>query len=116
MISRIITTALAIAVLVSAAQAKSQPIASSGDNRPLVSQKVRFADLNPSTEAGAERLAFRIRTAANEVCLGDDPTVRSGVGLEACMKATIAAVEARLNAPLVTAALDHQPGMTLAHR
>ena len=116
MITRAIIAALAIAVLVGAAECRAQPVATDGYGQPAVSQKVRFGDLDPTTRAGAQRLAFRIRTTANELCMGDDPTVRSGVGLDECMKATIAAVEVRLNQPLVTAALDHDTGMTLARR
>ncbi|HVN00146.1 MAG TPA: UrcA family protein [Caulobacteraceae bacterium] len=103
MIRTVLPAALALAAICGAAQAQTDvapyyPVVT-------VSQTVRFHDLDTSTSAGAERLAFRIRTAARSLCGGDNPAVRSGLGFEVCVRNSVEHAAMRLDNPMVSAAL-----------
>ena len=107
--------ALAIAALSGVAQA--QTVGPLAYGSPIARQIVRFGDLDPSTEAGAKRLAFRIRIAAQAVCGGDDLKVRFGAGFERCVSASLQQAAGDLNNSMVSGALGLTPsGMAYAHR
>jgi UrcA family protein len=102
----ILPAALAIATIASAAQAQSTgPVSYT----PAAHQTVRFGDLDTSTGDGAQRLAFRIRLSAQALCGGANPTVRNGMGFDACVKSAVEQSAKRLNQPMVTAALGLSP-------
>jgi UrcA family protein len=96
----------AAAVTVGSAKAAPQ----SAPPVQIVSDTVTYSDLDLNTAAGAQRMAFRLRVAANRVCGGDDPLVHSGNQLVPCRKAAIARAIAGLDAPLVKEALGIATG------
>ena len=75
--------AIAALTLASAAQAADAPSA--------VSRTVSYADLDLSSDAGARKMAQRIRTASNEVCGGLNRLTFGSPALKAC-RARVAAV------------------------
>jgi UrcA family protein len=79
----------------------------------VVSEVVRYADLDPNTEAGARRLALRIRLAADRVC--SQIYMQGSDDLAPCHKAAIDGAVAELDAPLVKAALGVSPRSDLAN-
>jgi UrcA family protein len=95
--------ALAVAALSGAAQA--QTVGPSDLESAPVHQVVRFGDLDLATDAGAQRLAFRIHVAAQAVCGGDNDLIRFSTGFEGCVRTAIARAAAGLNNSMVTAAL-----------
>jgi UrcA family protein len=99
----ILASALALATIGGAVHA--QPSADSWRWTP-VSQTVRYGDLNLATSEGARRMAFRIRVAAQSVCGGDYSVVRTGTGFDECVSSTVEQAAMKLDAPLVTEALD----------
>jgi UrcA family protein len=103
MIRLVLPTALAIAAIAGAAQAQAAgPFAYGSDSSNH--QIVHYGDLDTSTSVGSQRLAFRIRVAARQLC-GDSPITRIGRGFDTCVKSTVEVAAARLNQPMVTAAL-----------
>ena len=99
----VLPVALALAAICGAAQA--QPASYPPG---VVAQTVRFGDLDPSTASGAKHLAFRIRVAARSVCGGEIPVIRSSTGFQVCVNDSIERAAAKLDNPMVTAAL-HVP-------
>ena len=108
------SAALAIATFAGAAVTHAQPADAYGAQ--LVSASVRTDDLNPATSAGAQRLAFRIRIAAQSVCGGELRNVRTGAGFDACVRDTLAATASKLNDPMVSAALGVSATSAYARR
>src|SRR5271154_4745187 len=103
MIRSILPAALAIAAIAGAAQAQSAgPFSYGADNSSR--QLVRYSDLDLSTPAGAQRMAFRMKVTARDLC-GDSPITRIGTGFDACVKSAVEEAAIRLNQPMVTAAL-----------
>lgn len=103
MIRLVLSAALALATIAGAAHA--QVVSPLVETSP-VSRTVRYGDLDSSSSAGAQRLAFRIRTAARSVCGGDNPIVRTGMGFDDCVNRSIERAAAKLDNPMVDAALD----------
>jgi UrcA family protein len=101
-----LAAALGCAVLSSAADA--QIIGPSAYGSEAAHQTVRFGDLDLTTDAGAKRLAFRIRVAAQTVCDGAIANVRFGTGFDGCVKTAIQQAAAQLKNPM----LDAQLGLT----
>ena len=86
------------------------PVAAAAPSDPpahQISQVVHYADLDLNTVAGAKRLAFRIRVAANELC--GQIYLRGSDDLAPCHKAVIARAVSGLDAPLVIEALGLAP-------
>jgi UrcA family protein len=110
-----IAAALAVAACFGGAQAQTvRPMAY--ESEP-VHQVVRFGDLDLATGAGAQRLAFRIRVAAQSVCGGDNTNIRFSTGFEDCVRTSIAQAAAGLHNSMVTSALGLSPnGPELARR
>ncbi len=81
-----------------------------------VSQTVSLSDLDLHSREGAKEAAFRIETAANVVCGGDDPVMHWSDDLMPCRKAAIDRAVANLNEPLVLAALGRHGEIGLASR
>jgi UrcA family protein len=103
----VLPAALALVTIAGAAQAQSAgPFAYGSDSSNH--QMVHYGDLDSSTSVGAQRLAFRIRVAARQLC-GDSPITRTGMGFDACVKGTVEEAAVRLNKPMVTAALGLAP-------
>ena len=109
MIRIILPAALAIAAVAGAAQAQTAgPFAYGPDTANH--QTVRFHDLDVSTPAGAQRLAFRLRVAARELCGGKYTAIaQTGMAFDPCVRQTVEDAAARLGNPLVTAALGLTP-------
>ncbi|HET9389044.1 MAG TPA: UrcA family protein [Steroidobacteraceae bacterium] len=70
-----------------------------------VSVKVKYGDLNLSTDEGAARLYRRITQAARSVCGLDyiQPEERMYVNWKPCYEQAIATAVAQVNSPLLTA-------------
>jgi len=98
-----LAAALSCAALSSAAHA--QIIGPSAYGSEPVHQVVRFGDLDLKTNAGAKRLAFRIRVAAQSVCDGAIANVRFGTGFDGCVKTAIVQAAAKVNSPMLDAEL-----------
>jgi UrcA family protein len=107
-------SALALAVALTAA-AVSPAVAAPiwGDDEKVVA-KVAYKDAELRTTAGAARIASRIRTAARQVCGGDNPVIASGTRFQHCQHKAIDQAIATLDAPLVANALGRSPATTLA--
>ncbi len=103
----VLTAAFAIAAIAGAAQAQTAgPFVYGSDSSNR--QVVKYSDLDLSSPAGAQRMAFRIRVTARQLC-GDSPITRTGMGFDACVKSTVEVAAARLDQPMVTAALGLAP-------
>jgi UrcA family protein len=78
----------------------------------LNSRTVRLSDLDLTSVAGAKRLANRIKATARDVCEGDSALARTTPDFHQCVEDTIARAAAKLDAPLVNAALglSRKPG------
>jgi UrcA family protein len=111
-------SALALAAALTATAASpafAAPLAIWGDDEK-VAAKVAYEDADLRTTAGAAHIAFRIRTAARQVCGGDNPVVASGVRFQHCQHKAIDQAVATLEAPLVADALGRSPATKLAGR
>ena len=95
-------TVLTAVVALGFAAASQSAFAQSDDT---VSVKVSFADLNPSTDAGAKVMLRRIRNAANSICgpAPTNPIDRMMGPYDTCIKETVSQAVSQLNSPLVTA-------------
>ena len=82
-----------------------------------VSVAVRTDDLNLHTQAGAERMALRIRNAAAAACGGDayPLAIRISDGFIRCREAAVDRALQGLDAPMVADALGH-PSQRLSRR
>lgn len=69
------------------------------------SRTVKYSAVELQSPARAERLAARIGYAADQVCGGDSLVLRSTPSFQRCRRAAEQRAAAKLNAPLVTAAL-----------
>jgi UrcA family protein len=78
--------------------------AHAGDSR---SETVKFADLNVSTQAGAEALYGRIHAAARRVC---DQPAGEMEAVASCMKKAESEAIGKVNAPLLTAYYQNKTG------
>jgi len=96
MFRTLIMTALAATCIACAASA--QPVPSNA-----VRIKVTPADLN--TPDGAQRLAFRIRVAAYNVCGGNFPLGRYAADFDDCRQSAIEHSVAGIDAPVLARAL-----------
>jgi UrcA family protein len=90
-------TALTCVLLASNAYADDQPR----------SETVKFADLDLSTQAGAEALYDRIHAAARHVCTQPGSLVWSG---SACMRKAESEAIGKVNAPLLVAYYQKKTG------
>jgi UrcA family protein len=100
-------TALAGALAL-ATPAAAWPVDVSGDNQDA-RETVRYTNAERHTERGARTIALRIRVAADRVCGGADPIVRTGDGFQTCKKTAIDRALEDLDAPLVTQAMGRPP-------
>ncbi len=92
-----VTAALAVAGLTFAAAP------SLAGEVEVVSQTVKYGDLNLAHAAGAVALYGRIRSAARNVCASDgSPELRFATETKACMKQAIAHAVADVNQPQLT--------------
>jgi UrcA family protein len=107
------TAALALAVLgCGGASAQESPQTTTTGDTPMV---VRFADLNLSSDAGAQAAIHRIRTAAAAWCGGQDARQLSVVAAQKeCVGRMTAKAVGILDAPRVTALTGSTPGLVLA--
>ncbi|HEY0435757.1 MAG TPA: UrcA family protein [Phenylobacterium sp.] len=75
---------------------------------------IRYADLNLATPTDAAKMLKRIRRAAAEVCAAspgqDGNDIYAIEGFESCYAQSVQRAVAKLNAPLVTAALETRGG------
>jgi UrcA family protein len=80
------------------------------------SVRVRFADLDLNSPAGAERLYRRLSIAARDVC-GDESEIidlRQIADIHACRNEALEGAVAGVDRPLLTAAFErHHPGTVL---
>jgi UrcA family protein len=114
MIRIVLPAALVIAAIAADAQAQS---AQAFYSPSVVSQTVRYRDLDTSTAEGAHRPAFRIRTAARSVCGGDNAVFRMGLAFDHCVQQAIERAADSLDNPLVSQALNlPTSGSQYAHR
>ena len=79
-----------------------------GFNAQTLTQKVRFADLDISTDVGARRLAFRIQTAAEDLC-SSRPMSRQDYGYWPCVRQTAGRAADQLGSAKVALALGVPP-------
>jgi UrcA family protein len=79
--------------------------AHAGDSR---SETVKFADLDVSTQAGAEALYGRIHAAARHVC---DQPAGELEAVASCMKKAESDAIGKVNAPLLTAFYQKKTGI-----
>lgn len=83
----------------------------------IVARKVHFGDLDIATDAGAQRLAFRIRVMAQGLCAGDLPVERQSADFPVCVRKSIVRAAAELGSSKVTLALGVSPNsLALAGR
>jgi UrcA family protein len=99
-----VKSAATLLLAVLALGAAVQPAAA--DTSDTVAIKVKMGDLNLASPQGAEQMMNRIHAAARNICqdLDSDPISRV-TRYDACMTRVIGDAVARLNSPLVTAAL-----------
>jgi UrcA family protein len=109
-------TPLSLVIGAAAALAGVSPtLAAPSDSQvQVVSEVVRYADLDPNTDAGARRLALRIRLAANRVC--SQIYMPGSDDLSPCHQAAIDRAVTGLDAPLVKDALGLSAPSHLARR
>lgn len=98
-----IATALSLALTSTAAWA--QPSAPFHRDPALNSRAIRVSDLDLTSVAGARRLANRIKAAAQDVCESDSVLANATPAFHHCIEDTIAQAAARVDSPLVNAAL-----------
>jgi UrcA family protein len=78
--------------------------ASADTEGEVLTQIVRYDDLNLATRRGAEALYHRLTDAAYKVCWPlDHGNIRGREELEACLKNAVSNAVAKLNIPAVTA-------------
>jgi UrcA family protein len=85
-----------------AVQAAAQPIASHGD---LSTRTVKYSDADLYSEGGAQRLAARIRYAADYVCGGENLLLRASDRFQRCRREVLQRVTSEVKAPLLAEAL-----------
>ena len=103
MFTKTLTTVVALAALGFAAS--SHAASPSSFDPDTVSIKVKIADLNLSSEAGATAALQRIHQAAKTIC-GDEPPVKvlaGGAEYRACMTSVTNRAVTSLDSPYVTA-------------
>jgi len=78
--------------------------------------RIRYGDLDLTTDAGARAMLERIHRASASVCrqaAADDIVLAAGM-YQSCLQATVRTAITRLNAPIVTAkASDSRPTRTV---
>jgi len=67
------------------------------------SKKVSYAGLNLSSQAGAEILYGRIKSAARDVCGGRDPVLRGSITRTPCYRDAVSNAVAQVNSPVLSA-------------
>ena len=113
--NRIILSAALTAAFVAATPAFAAPLFVRGDDEK-VTAKVIYRDAELRTPAGAAQVARRIRTAARQVCGGDNVMMVSSYLFMPCQHRAIDQAIATLGAPLVADALGRAPAARLADR
>ena len=114
---RRVRLSLALGASIATALAAVAPATAAPPSDPriqVVSETVRYTDLDLNTTAGARRLAFRIQMAANRVC--GQIYLRGSDDLPPCHRAAIVRAVAGLDAPLVKDALGLSAPTDLARR
>ena len=106
--SFLLAAAALAGALALATPAAAWPVEVGGDNQDA-RETVAFTDAERHTERGARTIGLRIRVAADKVCGGDDPVMRTGDGFQTCKNAAIDRALKELDAPLVTQALGRRP-------
>jgi UrcA family protein len=86
--------------------------------RKTVSVSVYYGDLNLRTDAGAQTLLKRLKTAGRQACGGRPPagSVRFSSLHSACMREAVSSAVEKLRAPAVTAQLMAQNTKAMASR
>ncbi len=107
--------AIAAIAVIAGAPASAAPLPV-WDDDATVSVTVHYQRAELGTQAGAARLAQRIRLAAREVCGGGDPLARMQFNFDACRRHAIDRAIATLDAPLLADALGRVPAAALAAR
>jgi UrcA family protein len=97
--SRPLVALTILASLVAAGAAQAQSPDASG------SVRVHYSDLDLGSQAGAEDMLARIRTAAGVACGGEPDAIRLDMhaAFDRCRSQTISQAVDQLHAPLVTA-------------
>jgi UrcA family protein len=108
----LITLALAAAL---AASATNPALANAPE---IKTQKVGYADLDLSREAGARVLLMRIRNAAAAVCSdgAQSPLQLQSRAYRSCIHQASAQAVTQADSPMVTALYGHQPPIALAQK
>ena len=96
---------IAVCMAVSAASAAVAEPASVSDQGFVTAVKVQYQDADTRTPDGVRKILARLRSAAEDVCGGDDLLVRTGARYQACVEETLAKAGAALDAPMLTAAI-----------
>ena len=91
-----------VAFAVSLALGATSQIASA-QSVNTVSIKLKTADIDLSTGAGARLMLQRIRSAAKAACVSDDPVYYSTYDYHPCVDAIITRAVKTLGSPMVTA-------------
>jgi UrcA family protein len=112
---QITASIVALAALVCAAPAFAEPLKVS-DADEKVSVVVHYSDADLHSISGAARMAARIRSAARQVCGGDDPVMTLSNSFPACEHRAVDRALASLDAPLVADALGRAPRSAVAAR
>jgi UrcA family protein len=99
------TAWVALLVLASSSAAAANPRGTD----EVLSEKVKFADLNLNTLAGASVLYSRIEHAAQRVCRTDSDPFHPGSSAS-CRKTAIAAAVAKVNSPWLSAIHSSKTG------
>ena len=97
--------AAACAVATASGLARAETARSLAYGGVPVEQVVRYGDLDLASDAGARRLADRIRLAAEIACTGAVADIHPGSGPEGCVKTAIGRSAAAVNNRMVDAHL-----------
>ena len=100
--------ALVTAALVTAAV---NPAYAGSDSEEIRQERVSFKDLNINEEAGARKLLSRIQSAARRVCQ-ESRFADTAREYRECREETVKNAVAKVNRPMLTAALSGKPQET----
>jgi UrcA family protein len=108
--------AAAVCLALPSSAAWAQALKPFPQDATLNSRAIRVSDLDPTSAAGARRLANRIRAAAQDVCEGG-VLASATPSFHHCVEDAIARAAAMSDAPLVNAALGlSRPPSPMARR